>query len=81
MVFLFWLLFWEGEGEEEEEDGFFFLVGFVRFSSGWLVGWLGAFFPGVLLKGGTFLVSTFSYHAGCGYAFFFFFFFLSLLFG
>lgn len=36
--FLFWLLFWEGEGEEE--DVFFLVVFIVRFSFGWLVGWL-----------------------------------------
>lgn len=70
MVFLFWLLFFGGGGGG---GGCFFLVGFVvvRFSFGWLVGCF--FFPGVLLKGGNFLVSTFSYHAECGYAFFFFF--------
>lgn len=75
--FLFWLLFLEGE-EGEGEEGFFFLL-FVFF---WLVGWLTgrAFFPGVLFKGGNFLVSTFSYHAECGYAFFFFLFFFSLFF-
>lgn len=81
MVFLFWLLFLEEEGEGEEEKGEddgFFLVVFV-----WLVGWLagwGGFFPGLLFKRGTFLVSTFSYHAECGYTFFFFLFFLSLFF-
>lgn len=79
MVFLFCSCFLE---EGEEEDGFFFLVGFVvRFLFGWLVGWL--FFLGLLLKGGNFLVSTFSYHVGCEYIFFFFFsfpFFFSLFF-
>lgn len=56
---------------------FFLLVGFVvRFLFGWLAG--AVFFPSVLLKGGNFLVSTFSYHAGCRYTFFFFLFFLSL---
>lgn len=66
--------------EEEGEGDVFLLVGFVvRFLFGWLIGWL--FFLGVLLKGGTFLVSTFSYHAGCGYTFFFFLFlFFSLFF-
>lgn len=62
----------------------FFSCCFCCSSFFWLVGWLAGavFFPGVLLKGGTFLVSTFSYHAGCGYTFFFFLFFsLSLFFG
>lgn len=88
--FVFGCCFLEEEGEGEEED-VFFLVGFVvRFLVGWfccsffgwLVGWLVGcfFFPGVLLKGGNFLVSTFSYHAGCGYTSFFFLFFFSLFF-
>lgn len=67
----------EGEEEEGEEDGFFFLL-FLLFVF-LLVGW-GGFCPGVLLKGGNFLVSNFSYHAECGYTFFFFLFFLSLFF-
>lgn len=73
--FVLVVVFWRRGGEGEEEDGVFFLV--VRFSLGWLVGWLagGAFSLGLLFKRGTFLVSTFSYHAGCGYTFFFFLFF------
>lgn len=73
--FLFWLLFFGGGGGGR----FFFLwvLLFVFLLVGWLAG--GVFFPSVLFKAGIFLVSTFSYHAGCGYAFFFFFF-LSLFF-
>lgn len=69
----------EEEGEEEDFLLLLVLLLFVFCLVGWLVGWLGEVF-GVLLKGGTFLVSTFSYHAGCGYAFFLFFFFLFSLF-
>lgn len=74
--FLFLVVVLE-EGEGEEEEGFFFLLLvllFVFLLVGWLVvGW-GAFLC-LLLKVGNFLVSTFSYHAECGYAFFFFLFF------
>lgn len=77
-LFCFGCFFLEEEGEE---DLFLFTSWFCSFFV-WLVGWLGVFFPGVLLKGANFLVSTFSYHAECGYAFFFFFFFsLSFFFG
>lgn len=77
MVFLFLVVVF-GRGGGGGGGCFFLVVFVVRFLFGWLVGWLGGFF-GVLFKGGNFLVSNFSYHAGCGYAFFFSFF-LSLFF-
>lgn len=40
----------EGEGEGKEEEGriFVVVVVLVRFSSGWLVGWLGGFWVSCL---------------------------------
>lgn len=60
----------EGEEEEGEEEDVFSLLLVLLLLGFLLVGWL--FFLGLLFKRGTFLVSTFFYHAGCGYAFFFF---------